>query len=160
MDLEALFSICNAAVVPGWLLLAFAPRWRWTQRATTATAAALALVYLIQIVPTFGQGAGGFGSLQGTAQLFARPQVLLVGWIHYLVFDLFTGSWEVRDAARLGIPHWTVVPCLALTLLFGPIGLLAYLVLRAALRRRLDIDEAAAVETPAPPREAPSPRSR
>ncbi|WP_437809188.1 ABA4-like family protein [Sorangium sp. So ce1078] len=159
MDLETIFSICNAAVLPGWLLLAFAPRWRWTQRVAASTAAALALVYLILIVPTFGKGEGGFGTLHGVGQLFARPEVLLVGWIHYLVFDLFTGSWEVRDAARLGIPHWMVVPCLALTLLFGPVGFLFYLVLRAALRRRLDLDEAAPAGALASPREAPLPRS-
>ncbi|XXX74429.1 ABA4-like family protein [Sorangium sp. So ce134] len=157
MDLETIFSICNAAVLPGWLLLAFAPRWRWTQRVAAGTAAALAIVYLILIVPTFGKGEGGFGSLRGVEQLFARREVLLVGWIHYLVFDLFTGSWEARDAARLGIPRWMVVPCLALTLLFGPIGLLGYLALRAALRRRLDIDEAAPAGTPVPARGAPSP---
>ncbi|AUX46351.1 hypothetical protein SOCE26_078570 [Sorangium cellulosum] len=150
MDLETVFSICNTAILPGWLLLAFAPRWRWTQRIATGTAAALALVYLIAIVPTFGKGEGGFGSLHDVAQLFARREVLLVGWIHYLVFDLFTGAWEVRDAARLRIPHVLVVPCLVLTLLFGPVGFLAYLVLRAALRRRLDVEETTSVEAPAP----------
>jgi hypothetical protein len=146
MDLETLFSICNAAVVPGWLLLAFAPRWAWTQRVATGTAAALALVYLILIVPTFGRGEGGFFSLEAVSQLFARRDVLLVGWVHYLVFDLFTGAWEVRDAVKLGIPRWAVVPCLALTLFFGPVGFLSYLALRAALRRRLDIEEPGATE--------------
>jgi hypothetical protein len=150
MDLETIFSLCNAAVLPAWLLLAFAPRWRWTQHVVTGTTAALALVYLIAILPTFGQGEGGFGSLRAVAQLFARPQVLLVGWIHYLVFDLFTGAWEVRDAARLGLPHWTVVPCLALTLLFGPVGFLAYLTLRAALRRRVVLEEIPRAEARAP----------
>lgn len=146
MDLETLFSICNGAVVPGWLLLAFAPRWRWTQRVATGTAAALAVVYLLLILPTFGQGEGGFFSLEAVSQLFSRRDVLLVGWVHYLVFDLFTGAWEVRDAVRLGIPHWAVVPCLALTLFFGPIGFLGYLVLRAALRRRLDIEDLQVME--------------
>jgi hypothetical protein len=65
--------------------------------------------------------------------------VLLAGWIHYLAFDLFVGSWEVRDAQRVGIHHLFVVPCLVLTVLFGPIGLLLYLLLRAALRRRLAV---------------------
>ena len=151
MDLEAVFSLCNAAVLPGWLLLAFAPRWRWTQRVATGTAAALALVYVIAIAPTFGEGEGGFGSLHDVAQLFARPEVLLVGWIHYLVFDLFTGAWEARDAVKLGIPRWMVVPCLALTLLFGPMGFLLYLALRAALRRRFSVDDVGEA--------APSPRS-
>src|SRR5882724_1595243 len=31
MAASELFSICNAMVLPGWLLLVIAPRWRWTQ---------------------------------------------------------------------------------------------------------------------------------
>ena len=32
MEPERLFSIASTLVVPGWLLLAFAPRWKWTAR--------------------------------------------------------------------------------------------------------------------------------
>ena len=46
--------------------------------------------------------------------------------MHYLAFDLFIGSWEVRDARRHGVPHVLVIPCLLMTFLLGPIGLLAY----------------------------------
>ena len=60
-------------------------------------------------------------------RLFGDEALLLAGWVHYLAFDLFVGSWEVRDAQRLGIPHLLVVPCLVLTFLFGPVGLLLYL---------------------------------
>jgi hypothetical protein len=37
----------------------------------------------------------------------------------------------------VGLPHLLVVPCLVLTFLFGPVGLLLYLGLRGALRRKL-----------------------
>jgi len=47
----------------------------------------------------------------------------------------------VRDAQREKIHHLLVVPCLALTLMFGPLGLIAYLSLRAVVRRRLWIEE-------------------
>ena len=36
---------------------------------------------------------GGFGSLAGVARLFTVEGLLLAGWIHYLAFDLFVGSW-------------------------------------------------------------------
>jgi hypothetical protein len=62
--------------------------------------------------------------------LFQNKWLLLAGWIHYLAFDLFIGSWQVRDAAKQGISHWLVIPCLALTFMFGPIGLLLYFLLR------------------------------
>jgi hypothetical protein len=76
-------------------------------------------------------------------KLFADPWLLLAGWVHYLVFDLFIGSWEVRDAGRLGIPHLLVVPCLVLSFLFGPAGLLLYGIVRAVRTRRVLVDEAA-----------------
>ena len=40
-----------------------------------------------------------------------------------------------RDAQRCAVPHLIVVPCLLLTLLLGPLGLLAYLLLRGILNR-------------------------
>ena len=32
MHLDAIFSFANLAVLPGWMLIAIAPRWRWSQR--------------------------------------------------------------------------------------------------------------------------------
>ena len=58
-----------------------------------------------------------------------------MGWIHYLVFDLFVGAWIGRDAIRRAIPHWMVVPCLVVTLFIGPVGLLLYFLVRRATRR-------------------------
>lgn len=139
MSSEQLFSLCSAAVLPGWLLLVLLPRWKWSARFVAACLLplALALVYLFLVATHFGRSEGGFGSLADVGRLFQNPHNLLAGWIHYLAFDLFVGAWEVRDAQRLGIPHLLVIPCLILTFLFGPVGLLLYFVLRLALRRRL-----------------------
>jgi len=59
---------------------------------------------------------------------------LLAGWVHYLVLDLWVGSWEVEDAGRHAAPHALLLPCLVLTFLSGPVGLLAYLLLRLRYR--------------------------
>ncbi|MDX6693621.1 MAG: hypothetical protein QOF02_1224 [Blastocatellia bacterium] len=133
-------------VVPGWLLLVFAPRWRWSARiiAGVLIPLLLALVYLYLVVVHFGESEGGFGTLAEVAKLFQNPYALLAGWIHYLAFDLFVGSWEVRDSQRLGIHHLLVVPCLALTFLFGPIGLLLYFALRYIKKRGLVVNEESA----------------
>lgn len=40
----------------------------------------------------------------------------------------------MRAARRDGLPHLLVLPCLALTFLFGPAGLLLFLALRLARR--------------------------
>jgi hypothetical protein len=72
--------------------------------------------------------------------LFQNRAMLLAGWVHYLAFDLFVGSWEVRDAQRIGIAHYLVVPCLVLTFLFGPAGWLLYLLIRNVALRTIGID--------------------
>jgi hypothetical protein len=41
---------------------------------------------------------GGFSSLAAVAELFSNQWLLLAGWVHYLAFDLFVGTWETRDA--------------------------------------------------------------
>jgi hypothetical protein len=144
MSLEALFSLANLSVLPGWVLLAVAPRWRWSQRyAALLIPLLLGTVYVWLLAVNWG-GAGGFSTLEGVAQLFSNRGVLLAGWIHYLVFDLFTGSWETRDALVHRIPRIVVVPCLVFTFLLGPAGLLLYLLIRAAWRRVLDPYEVAA----------------
>jgi hypothetical protein len=76
---------------------------------------------------------GGFSSLAGVISLFKSPRVVLVGWIHFLAFDLMVGLYIATDAARVGIVHWWLLPVLFLTLMFGPMGLLLYLVIRAAI---------------------------
>src|ERR1044071_1174461 len=141
MSLEQVFSLCGMLATAGWLLLVFLPRWRWTARLVCPVLIPLplAVLYLWIVVTPFGRTPGGFGSLAEVSLLFRNDWALLAGWIHYLAFDLFIGSWEVRDAQRTGLHHLLVVPCLVLTFLFGPVGLLLYFILRASLRRRLSV---------------------
>jgi hypothetical protein len=140
MTAGQLFSFCNFIVLPGWLLLVIAPRWRWTQRiAALALPLALGVLYLTLVILYFHKSGGGFGSLPQVSKLFENPYMLLAGWIHYLAFDLFTGSWQVRDSERLRIAHAFVVPCLLLTFLFGPVGLLTWFVIRTSLRGRSEL---------------------
>jgi hypothetical protein len=146
MSPETLFLICNNGVLPAWLLLAFAPTWSWTQRIVHQVWIPILLgsVYLgVFVTSPESPAGGGFSSLSGVMALFTSPHFALVGWVHYLVFDLFVGAWEVRDARRRSISHVFVVPCLALTLMLGPVGLLAYLVLRLGLKREVSLDEVA-----------------
>ena len=96
--------------------------------------ALFAVLYVGLVVTMFGRSEGGFSTLAGVAALFTNPWMLLAGWLHYLAFDLLIGTWEVRDAQERGIPHLLVVPCLFLTLMFGPAGWLLYLAVRSAFR--------------------------
>ena len=144
MTPELMFAICNYGVLPAWLLLAVAPGWAWTGRIVHAiwipVLLGLAYGWTFATSPSVPEG-GSFGSLEGVMIFFTVPHAALAGWLHYLAFDLFVGAWEVRDARRCGIHHLWVVPCLALTLMLGPLGLLAYLGLRAGMKGELGLDE-------------------
>ncbi len=141
MNAETVFSIANLVALVGWLLLIFAPRWKWTQKIVVSGAVSLLLsvAYLVLIVLFFGKAEGGFSSLADVMKLFTNPYAALAGWIHYLAFDLFVGSWEVRDAGKRGISHWFVMPCLVLTFLLGPIGFLLYHILRLVVPNKKEV---------------------
>lgn len=131
MTPEQVFQIVNLMAVVGWLLLATLPRRAWVSKGTAAgVIPTLALVYVGLIVLHWRGAQGGFGSLEEVARLFSNPWLLVAGWVHYLAFDLFVGSWVVRDARSRGIPHWLVLPCLFFTFMFGPAGWLLYMALR------------------------------
>jgi hypothetical protein len=141
MTPERIFSIANSTALLGWLILILAGRLRWAAALVTGMLIPLlfAILYAGLIGAHWGETQGGFSTLAGVAALFANPWLLLAGWIHYLAFDLFVGSWQVRDAANHQIPHLMVIPCLILTFLFGPAGLLLYSALRFAKTRTLRI---------------------
>ena len=138
MSAESLFAIANPIALVSWLLLAIAPRRAWVTAvvAGTVVPALFATAYVAILVAAWPGSPGGFSTLGAVAQLFANPWLLLAGWLHYLCFDLLVGCWEVRDAQARGLPHLLVVPCLALTFLFGPAGWLLYRGVAAVYPRR------------------------
>ncbi|UOQ52546.1 ABA4-like family protein [Hymenobacter cellulosivorans] len=132
---ESLFLLASNLVLPGWLLLIVAPRWRVTRWVVGSGALplVLAVIYAACIGWHYFSGAaqqGGFSSLPEVAALFQDPWALLAGWVHYLCFDLVVGAWVSRDAQRRGVPHLLLVPTLVLTFLLGPVGFLLYHLLR------------------------------
>ena len=146
MTAEALFLVFNNSILLAWLLLIFAPGWRYTQAVVHSFWIPLvfAVAYVFSLVSGSEQGAEGasFFSLPGVMLLFANPWSALAGWLHYLVFDLFVGAWEVRDARRRGISHGLVVVCLLFTLMLGPVGLGLYAGLRLLRGRDASLLEA------------------
>jgi Domain of unknown function (DUF4281) len=135
-----IFSVANLVAGATWLVLALFPRRRWaTHVAAGAVVPALfSGAYVVIIAATFREAQGGFSSLPEVALLFSDPWLLLAGWIHYLAFDLLVGAWEVRDSQQRRIPHLLVVPCLALTFMFGPAGWLLYMGLRTVRKGAAD----------------------
>lgn len=132
VPLDTWFSLAGTLAMAGWVLLVVFPRSPLvTDRLVgLGIPAVIGVVYAGLILAFWAGSPGGFGSLDDVAALFSVRGLLLAGWVHYLAFDLFVGAWEVRTARTEGIPHLLVVPCLAMTFLFGPVGLLMFLTLR------------------------------
>jgi hypothetical protein len=121
MSPEAVFKIANSLALLGWIVLVI---FGWQRRVSGLVTAvvlplAFAALYTLVVALHAGESSGDFTSLSGVAALFSHRWFLLAGWVHYLAFDLFIGSWEVRDAAAQRIPHWAVIPCLILTFFVG-----------------------------------------
>ena len=137
---ETAFSAGNTVAMLAWLaLIASPPRARWSGWTWRITGRALpllfALTYVALLIAPWPPG-GGFNSIEQVRALFTSNRALTAGWLHYLAFDLFVGTWIAQRAAALALPHWQVVPMLLLTFMFGPAGLLGFMLLRAARRPR------------------------
>ena len=140
MSPEITFSAASLAAAAAWIVLLFAPLRRGAAVLAARTmAVALAASYAALLAVDLSRGeAPDFTTLEGVRAALSRPDALVVGWIHYLAFDLWIGAWEVEEAGRRRLPHLLVLPCLALTFMFGPVGLLVFLALRAAINRRAE----------------------
>lgn len=139
--MDLVFQGANALALAGWIALLAAVLWpAWRPAVWRVTGLwlpmLLAVAYGAVLALHWSDAAdGGFGSLAAVQALFAVPGLLVAGWLHYLAFDLFVGTWIARDAAARDLPRGAVVPCLLLTFLVGPLGLLLYTLVRRLDRR-------------------------
>lgn len=139
MSPETLFWIAHLPALVGWVVLLAAPL-VGPRAVTIARVAAtlLALGYLVIFLfePQGLRALASDYSLRAVGSLFADPRLLLLGWVHYLAFDLWVASWEAEEGRRLGISHAWVAPSMFLTFMLGPLGLLLFLAIRALHGRR------------------------
>jgi hypothetical protein len=137
MTLDLAFKLSNNLAMIGWILLLALPRWKWTVKLVTGIVVTiLAVLYVVFVVQALSpEEMKSFGTLEGIMELFTDKGAVLAGWIHYLAFDLMVGVFIVTNAIRNKISHWLVIPCLLLTFMLGPTGLLIYLVIRMVKTR-------------------------
>ena len=132
MAWTALFSITNTVALIAWAFLLIGARGPKTAAVILYFGVGiLCLAYAAMFVAQFGAIIGGdFLSIEGIRALFASDGGVVLGWTHYLAFDLFIGQWIAKDADHKGFSRIAQAPVLLLTLLAGPIGLLIWLFIR------------------------------
>ena len=134
MSPDSIFQTCSTIAMVGWIvLLIISPFWSSFDRFLIGIIITLfAIVYAWLIFQVFTPGDfEKFGSLNGVMELFTDKTAVTAGWVHYLAFDLLTGIWIKKNAQKYNIHHLILIPCLLLTFMLGPIGLLLYLLVRS-----------------------------
>ncbi len=145
---DALFGLTNFLAMAGWVVLAFLPRKPLAHSVILFLGVGLlCLIYTVcfalfltgkvDLVALPGAGQPGFGSIAAVRALFMSDGGVVIGWTHYLAFDLFTGLWIARDADAKGFSRVFQIPFLAATFIAGPVGLLSWLVVRERAARKL-----------------------
>jgi hypothetical protein len=134
-----LFQMSNLLVMPFWFLMILLPFWSWTKRIIGSPwiAAPAALLYASLVLPQAGGLLGALANpqLAQIAALLGTPAGATIGWVHFLAFDLFVGRWVYLDSQERKLTAWLVSPILFVVLMFGPLGLLLYLLVRFFLTR-------------------------
>ena len=134
----------TTVVLPAWILLVLAPRWRTSRNVVYLSMAVLSFIYVLLLIqPIQSQGilhiVEQFFSFSGVVGMFKSVDGVLIGWIHFCVMDLAGALWIVSDSHSRRIHHIFVIPALAVSFFFGPAGVLLYLlVLRPLFTRRLE----------------------
>ena len=136
---DQLFQLSNLLVMPFWFLMILLPVWGWTKRIIGSPwiAAPAALLYATLVLPQMGGLLGELANpqLAQIAALLGTPAGATIGWVHFLAFDLFVGRWVYLDSRERKLTVWLVSPILFVVLMFGPLGLLLYLLVRFFLTR-------------------------
>lgn len=144
MDLATLFSAANLIAMVAWVALILLPRKPALLSALLYVGVGLfCLFYAVclsgALLGFFPSGEGGmdFSTIEGVRSIFASDMGVLIGWTHYLAFDLFVGLWIARDADSKGISRFVQAPVLLATFLVGPVGLLVWLIVREPAARKM-----------------------
>lgn len=126
------FQLGNVLVLPAWIALVFFPGNAHVDKVVKITAVVLAATYTYLIVRGLGNfDTASFSTLQGLRALFASDAALAAGWLHYLCFDLLIGYQIVVKGREQALSRWKYTFPLPFTFMFGPLGWLIYVVIKA-----------------------------
>ena len=143
---HAYFGFINVVALAGWFTLIVLPRRPFPLTLVLyAGVGMLSLVYVLGLamvlsgtVDPGGPYSTGvsFFTVEGIRAISENDAGVVIGWTHYLAFDLFIGLWIAKDADAKGFSRVVQAVILLLVLLAGPTGLLLWLILRERAARR------------------------
>ena len=128
------FTLVFVAAAPFWLMMIVAPGWAWTRRIMSSPWSVtpplvfwfiFALPNLADLIPAVLKP-----TLSVWQELVTDPAAMTAVWAQVIAWDLFVGRWMYLDARERGIHPLVMAPLLVLAILFSPIAVPLYLVLR------------------------------
>lgn len=134
------FVLVFAAAAPFWLMMIFAPGWGWTRRVISSPWSAtpplvfwfvFALPHLGVLLPAVLKP-----TLAGWQEVAADAAGMTAVWAQVIAWDLFVGRWMYLDARERGVSPLVMGPLLVLAILFSPVAVPLYLLLRGVLGAR------------------------
>ena len=132
--MSGVFWTLQALALPWWLMMMAAPGWIWTRRlmAKPWGVGILAGLYVLLLLPRLPAVLPALAppTLASVQAMLGTPAGATLAWAHMLALDLWAGQWIYADARLRRWSHPALAAVLAATFLFGPLGLLAYLLLR------------------------------
>jgi hypothetical protein len=130
MILDYIFNAANLFVLPFWTLMIFLPNWGVTRKVMSSTIplVLLAATYIYLFIVGFDSEAASSlanPNLSEIAGFFAQESAAAIGWVHFIVMDLFVGRWIYWEGQRTGL---VTTHSLILCLFAGPSGLLSHII--------------------------------
>ncbi len=133
--IDVLFWFSSLYILPFWLMMWFAPAHERTVallRNEWVYLAPLAAAYTLAVLPNLVDILVLLGSDMPTPEivvsLFDDREVILIGWLHYLAFDLFVGRWTWQRLMATNQPLYVSFPVLLFSMMVAPLGALLGLV--------------------------------
>ncbi|MGD2132725.1 MAG: ABA4-like family protein [Maricaulaceae bacterium] len=142
--MNQIFVAGNAVAFTGWIALLvalFLPRARriiflYSGLALPIAFAATYAVLLAMVMTGELPDTTGLSPLGGLLANLTDETAATMAWYHYLAFDLVVGTWIARDGLARGAWPPLLIPILALSLFYGPVGWLAYMALWVVALRK------------------------
>ncbi|WP_328387393.1 ABA4-like family protein [Nocardia sp. NBC_00416] len=131
---QRLFDITFLGAAPFWALMILAPRWHRTRAIVASPLICLPplLIYAVLVVPGLVEFSAVLANpdLPALQQLLGSPVGTAASWAHFVAFDLFLGRWIFFDSRDRRIHPILISVLLVSTIMFAPLGVLAYLLIR------------------------------
>ena len=142
MNANQIFSIANSLALISWIPLFVAPFNRKVRNVLIgSTVTFLSAAYAVLFTQTFDAGAlESFSTLDGLMTLFSSKEAVLIGWMHYLAFDLLVGISIARNAEKHELNPWIVRPIFLFTFMAGPLGFLLYAVYKTIATKKYSFE--------------------